>query len=130
MQSYYKSYQIYKGSCNMNQQSVMCTNIILRKPKFHLRYKSMVLKVTTQGEAPQTKPNREARDIWWKNPLVRKMTTPRNCIVVGLFHIPRGEERRGNIPRSMTLKSLRNPNHPLSMEKLKRGKKQKFGYLA
>jgi DNA polymerase III alpha subunit (gram-positive type) len=51
-------------------------------------------------------------------------------LVVKLVHIPRGEERRGNIPRAMTLKSLRNPNHPLSMEKLKRGKKQKFGYLA
>jgi hypothetical protein len=68
--------------------------------------------------------------IQLKNPLVRKLTTPRNCLVVRLVHILRGEERRGNIPRAMTLKSLRNPNHPLSMEKLKRGKKQKFGYLA
>jgi hypothetical protein len=49
---------------------------------------------------------------------------------VRLIHIPRGEERRGSIPRSMTLNILRNPNHPLLMEKLKRGKKQKFGYLS
>jgi hypothetical protein len=50
-------------------------------------------------------------------------------LVAKLVHIPRGEERRGNIPRVMTLKSSRNPNHPLSMEKLRRGKKQKFGLL-
>jgi hypothetical protein len=49
---------------------------------------------------------------------------------VRLVHILRGEERGGNIPRAMTLKSLRKSNHPLLMEKLKRGKKQKFGYLA
>jgi hypothetical protein len=90
----------------------------------------MVLKVATQGGAPQRRPNMEPRDIQQKNPLVRKLTTPRNCLVVRLFHIPRGEERRGNIPRAMTLKILRNPNHPLSIKKLKRGKKQKFGYLA
>jgi hypothetical protein len=108
----------------------MWTDTILRKLKVQLRYESMVLKVSTQGGEPQIRPNMEPRDIPWKNPLVGKLKTPRNLLVSKLVHIPRGEERRGNIPRAMTLKSLRNPNHPLSMEKLKRGKNQKFGYLA
>jgi hypothetical protein len=95
-----------------------------------MRYKIMILKVATQGGVPQRRSNMEPRDIQRENPLVRKLTNPRIFLVVRLVHIPRGEERRGNIPRSMTLKILRNPNHPPSMVKLKRGKKQKFGYLA
>jgi hypothetical protein len=67
--------------------------------------------------------------IHLKNPLVRELTVPRNCPTTRLVHILRGEERGGNIPRAMTLKSLRKPNHLLLMEKLKRGKKQKFGFL-
>jgi hypothetical protein len=59
---------------------------------------------------------------------VGKLTTPRNLLVAKIVHFPRGKERRGNIPRSMTLKISTNPNHPLSMEKLRRGKKHKFGY--
>jgi hypothetical protein len=99
MQSYWKAYQIYKGSCNMGQQPVMWIEIILRKPKFHLRYKSMVLKVATQGEAPQRRPIMGPRDmltprIRLKNPLVRKMTTPRNYLTVRLIYIFRGEERQ------------------------------------
>ena len=111
----------------MDQQPVMWKYIILRKLKVHLIYRSMVMKVATQGGAPQRRLNMEPRDANQKNPLVRKMTTPRNLLVAKLVHIFRGEERRGNIPRAMTLKSLRKPNHPLSMEKLKRGKKKKFG---
>jgi hypothetical protein len=57
-------------------------------------------------------------------------TTPRNFLEVRLVYLLRGEERGGNIPEAMTLKSLRNPNHPLLMEILRRGKKQKLGYLA
>jgi hypothetical protein len=129
MQSYCKSYQIYKGSYNMDWHPFIWTNIILRKLKVHLRYKSMVLKVATQGGAPQRRPDMEPRDIQRDNPLARKLTTPRNFLVARLVHIPRREERRGNIPRAMTLRSLINPNHPLSMEKLKRGKKQKFDCL-
>jgi hypothetical protein len=91
----------------------MWADIILRKLKFHLRYESMVLKVATQGGTPQRSPNMEPRSIQRKNPLVRKLITPRNLLVEKLVHIPRGEERRGNISRAMTLKSLRNPNHPL-----------------
>jgi hypothetical protein len=130
MQSCCKAYHIYKGSCNMDQQPVMWTNIIQRKPRVHLRYERMALKVATQGGAPQRRPNMEPRDTRRKNPPVRKLTTPRNPLVEKLVHIPRGKERRGNIPRVMTLKSSRNPNHPPSMEKLRRGKKQKFGFLA
>jgi hypothetical protein len=92
--------------------------------------KSMVLKVATQGGSPQRRPNMEPRDIQQKNHMVRKLITPRDILVIKIVHIPREEERRGNIPRAMALKSLRNKNHPLSMEKLRRGKKQKFGYLA
>jgi hypothetical protein len=88
----------------------------------------MVLKVATQGGAPQKSPNMEPRDTQWNNPLVRKLTTLRDILVAKLVHIPKGEEKRGNIPSAMTLKSLRNPNHPLSMEKLGRGDKKKFGY--
>jgi hypothetical protein len=71
----------------------------------------------------------EPSDTQRNNPLVSKLTTPRNTLVEKLlFHIPRGEERRGNTPRAMTLENLRNPNHPLLMDKLRRGKKNKFGY--
>jgi hypothetical protein len=45
-----------------------------------------------------------------------------------LVPIPRREEIRGNIPRVMTLKRSGNPNNPPSMERLRRGKKQKFDY--
>jgi hypothetical protein len=48
---------------------------------------------------------------------------------VRLFYILIGKERGRNISRAMTLNILRNPNHPLSMEKLKRWKKHKFDYL-
>jgi hypothetical protein len=61
MHFYYKAYQIYKGSCNMGQQPVTWINIILRKPIAHLRYKNMVLKVATQKEAPQRRPNMDPR---------------------------------------------------------------------
>ena len=77
----------------MDQQPTMCTNIVLRRPKFHMRYESMVLKVATQGGVPQRKPNIEPRDTHCKNPLVRKLTNPRNILVAKLVHIPRGKER-------------------------------------
>jgi hypothetical protein len=91
MKSYYKAYHIYRGSCNMDQQPVMWTNIILRKLKVHLTYKSMVMKVARQGGEPQRRPNMEPRDTQRKNPLVRKLTTPRNLLVEKLVRIPRGE---------------------------------------
>jgi hypothetical protein len=76
----------------------------------------MALKVATPGESPQRRPNMEPRDTHQENPLVRKLTNPRNLLVEKLVHIPRGKERRENIPRVMTLKISRNLNHPLSME--------------
>jgi hypothetical protein len=112
----------------MDQQPVMWTDIILRKIQVHLRYKIMVLKVAKRGRELQGSPNMEPRDTQWNNHLVRKLTTPRNLLVEKLVHIPRGEERRGNITGSMTLKSLINQNHPILMEKLKRGKKKNFDY--
>jgi hypothetical protein len=114
----------------MDQHPVMWTDIILRKPKVHLIYKRMALKVATQGEAPQRRPNMESRDTHWNNPQVRKLTTPRNLLVEKIVHISKGEEIIRNIPRAMTLKSSRKPNHPLSMDKLGRGKKQKFECLS
>jgi hypothetical protein len=114
----------------MDEQPDMWTDIILRRPKVQLRYESMVLKVATQGGAPKRRPNMEPRDTQRKNPIVKKLTTPRNILVARLVHIPRGQERRGNIPRATTLQILRKKNHPLSMEKLRRGKKQNFGCLS
>jgi hypothetical protein len=46
-----------------------------------------------------------------------------------LAHILKGKERSERIPKVMTLKSLRKPNHPLSMERLRKGKRQKLGCL-
>jgi hypothetical protein len=107
----------------MVQLLVMWTCIILRKIQVHLRYKSMVLEVATPGGAPQRRPNMEPRDIQWKIPLVRKLTTPRNLLVEKLVPILKREEIRGNIPRVMTLNNSRKKNHPPSMEILRRGKK-------
>jgi hypothetical protein len=127
MQSYYKSYQIYKDNYNMGQHLVIWTYIILIKPRVHLGYESMTLKAAIQGGAPQIRQNVEPIYTHRKNPMARKLTTRRNILVAKLVHIPRGKERRGNIPGAMTLKSSRNPNHPLLMEKLRRGKKHTFG---
>ena len=78
----------------MDQHLVTWTYIILRKPKVHLRYKIMVLKLATQGGEPQRSSNMEPRDIQQNIPLVRKLTNPRNFLVVRLAHIPIGEETR------------------------------------
>jgi hypothetical protein len=76
-----------------------------KKKKIHLRYKSMALKIATQEEAPQRRPDMEPRSmltsrIHPKNPLVRKLTIPRNCLAVGLVHLFRGEERGEKVLRS------------------------------
>jgi hypothetical protein len=88
----------------MDQQPVMWTYIIRRKPRVNPRYERMAMKVATQG-APQRNPTMERRDTHRKNPLVRKLTTPRNLLVAKLVRIPRRKERRGNILRVTTLKS-------------------------
>jgi hypothetical protein len=71
----------------------------------------------------------DPRDTHQNIPL-RILTTPRNLLVEKLVPIPRREERRGNIPRVVTLNNSRKPNHPPSVERLRRGKKQNFGYSA
>jgi hypothetical protein len=55
--------------------------------------------------------------------------TLRNILVAKLAHILKGKERGEIIPKFMTLKSSRKPNHPLSMEKLRNEKRQKLGCL-
>jgi hypothetical protein len=47
-----------------------------------------------------------------------------------LAHILKGKERSESIPKIMILKSSRNPNHPLSMERLRREKRLKLGLVA
>jgi hypothetical protein len=59
----------------------------------------------------------------------RKMATPRGLLVAKLAHILRRREIIESIPKVMTLKSSRNPNHPLLMWKLRKGKRQKLGCL-
>jgi hypothetical protein len=46
----------------MDQKLVMWTNIIIRKLKVHIRHESMAMKVATQGEETQIRPNMEPRD--------------------------------------------------------------------
>jgi hypothetical protein len=118
----------------MGQQPVMWTNISPRKPRAHLRYKNMALKVAAQEETPQRRPNMDPRGmltlmIHLKNPLVRELTVPRNCPTTRLVHILRGEERGGNIPREMTLKSLRKTKPPTFDGEIKKGEEAKVWLL-
>ena len=59
----------------------------------------------------------------------RKLETLRDLLVTNLVHILKGMERSESIPKFMILKNSRNPNHPLSMGKLRKGKRQKLGCL-
>jgi hypothetical protein len=65
-----------------------------------------------------------------KNHLMKELTVPRNCLVVRLVHLFRGEEKGENMLRSMAMNILRNPNHPLLIWRLRRGMKKKLGYLS
>jgi hypothetical protein len=85
--------------------------------------------VATQGEVPRGRPNLEAGDAHQESPLERERETLRDLLVEKLAHILRRKERSESIPKVTTLKSSRNPNHPLSMEILRRGKRQKLGCL-
>jgi hypothetical protein len=71
----------------------------------------------------------EAREAHQESPLERKSTTPRDLLVAKLVHILKGKERSESIPKVMILKSSSKPNHPLSMERLRKGKRQKLGCL-
>jgi hypothetical protein len=82
----------------------------------------------TRG-VPRGRPNLEAGDTHRESPLERKLETPRDLLVEKLTHILKGKERSESIPKVMILKSSRNPNHPLSMEILRKGKRQKLGCL-
>jgi hypothetical protein len=64
-----------------------------------------------------------------ESPLERKLATPRDLLVEKLAHILKGKERSKSFPKVMTLKNSRKPNHPLSMGKLRKGKRQKLGCL-
>jgi hypothetical protein len=83
--------------------------------------------VATLGGVPRGRSNLETWDTHWENPLERKLATQKDLLVVKLAHIPKGKGRNESIPKVMTLKSSRNPNHPLSMVRLRKGKRQKPG---
>jgi hypothetical protein len=65
----------------------------------------------------------EVGDTHWESPLERKLTTPMDLLVEKIAHILKGKDRSESIPGFMVLKSSRNPNHPLSMEILRKGKR-------
>jgi hypothetical protein len=85
--------------------------------------------VTTLGKVPQRRPNLEVGDNHRKSPLERKLATSRGFIVEKLAHIFKGKEINEIIPKVMILKSSINPNHPLSMERLRKGKRLKLAFL-
>jgi hypothetical protein len=72
-------------------------------------------------------PKLEVGDAHRESPLERERTTLRDVLVEKPTHILRRKERSESIPKIMTLKSSRKPNHPLSMERLRKGKRQKLG---
>jgi hypothetical protein len=85
--------------------------------------------VATLGGVPQGSSNLEIVDTHRESPLERKSATPRNLLVEKLAHILKRKEISEIIPKFMTLKSSRKPKNLLSMERLRRGKRQKLGCL-
>jgi hypothetical protein len=85
--------------------------------------------VTTLGETPQRGPNLEVGDTHWYSPLERKLENTKDLLVAEQDHILKGKERSGSVPKIMILKNSRKTNHPLSMERLGRDKRMKFGCL-
>jgi hypothetical protein len=79
--------------------------------------------VATLRRVPQGRSNLEAGDTHQESPLERKLATLRDLLVAKLVRILKGKERSESIPKVMILKSSRNPNHPLSMERLRKGKR-------
>jgi hypothetical protein len=75
------------------------------------------------------RPNLEAGDAHRESPLGKDRATLRDILVAKLSHILIRKERSEIIPKVTTLKSSRKPKHPLSMERLRRGKGKKLGYL-
>ena len=68
-------------------------------------------------------------DTHRESPLERELATPMDILVEKLAHILKRKERSENIPKIMTLKSSRKSNHPLSMEILRKGKRQNLVFL-
>jgi hypothetical protein len=85
--------------------------------------------VATLGGVPQGRSNLETRDTHRENPLERKLATQRDLLVVKIAYILKGKGRNESISKVMTLKSSRNPNHPLLMVRLRKGKRQKLDCL-
>jgi hypothetical protein len=85
--------------------------------------------VATLGGVPRGRSNLEIGDTHRENPLGRKLTTQRDILLAKLAHILKGKGRSKIVPKFMTLKSSRNPNHPLSMVILRKGKRNKLGFL-
>jgi hypothetical protein len=85
--------------------------------------------VVTLIGVPQGRPNLEAGDTHRESPLEKKMATPRGLLVARLTKFIKGKEISESIPKAVILKISRNPNHPLSMESLRKGKRQNLGYL-
>jgi hypothetical protein len=112
----------------MVQLPVMWKHIILRKLQIHMRYKSIVVKVANTRRRTSKKaqhgPKRHSMEYSSREDTDKsKESSSGNAVP-----ILRQEERRGNIPRVVTLKNSRNPNYPPSMQRLRRGKEQRFGY--
>jgi hypothetical protein len=55
--------------------------------------------------------------------------TQRDILVAKLFHILKGKGGNERIPKFMTLKNSRKPNHPPSTVRLRKGKRKKPGCL-
>jgi hypothetical protein len=85
--------------------------------------------VATLRGVPQGSYNLKAGDNHRESPLERKLATLRDLLVANLVCIIKGKERSEIIPKVMILKSSRNPNLPLSVEILRRGKRQNLGFL-
>jgi hypothetical protein len=85
--------------------------------------------VTPLGEVLRRRSNLETGDTHQESPLEKKLTNLKDLPVAGPSRILAGKERSGSVPKPMVLKSSRNPNHPLSTERLRREKRQKPGFL-
>jgi hypothetical protein len=57
------------------------------------------------------------------------LATLKDLLVEERAHILKGKKGSGSVPKIMIHKSSRKPNHPLSMERLRREKRLKFGFL-
>jgi hypothetical protein len=57
------------------------------------------------------------------------MANPKDLLVAEQAHILKGKERSRSAKKAMILKNYRDPNHPLSMERLSQDKRLKFSFL-